>query len=114
MTDCIFCKIVSGDIPADIVYQDEDVVAFRDLNPQAPTHILVIPRKHIATTNDIQPEDAELVGKMHLAAKQIARDEGIAESGYRTVLNCNAAAGQTVFHIHLHVMGGRPMGWPPG
>jgi histidine triad (HIT) family protein len=114
MTDCIFCKIASGDIPGDIVYQDDDVLAFRDLNPQAPTHILVIPRKHIATTNDIQPEDAELVGKMYLAAKQVAKDEGIAEPGYRTVLNCNAGAGQTVFHLHLHLLGGRPMGWPPG
>lgn len=114
MTDCIFCKIVSGDIPGDIVYQDDDVLAFRDLNPQAPTHILIIPRKHIATTNDIQPEDAELVGKMYLAAKQVAADEGIAEPGYRAVMNCNAGAGQTVFHIHLHLIGGRPMGWPPG
>ncbi len=114
MTDCIFCKIVSGDIPGDIIYQDDDVLAFRDLNPQAPTHILVIPKKHIATTNEIEPEDAELVGKMYLAAKQIAKDEGIAESGYRCVLNCNAEAGQTVFHIHLHILGGRPMGWPPG
>lgn len=114
MTDCIFCKIASGDIPGDIVYQDDDVLAFRDLNPQAPTHVLVIPRKHIATTNDIQPEDAELIGKMYLAAKQIARDEGIAESGYRCVLNCNREAGQTVFHIHLHILGGRAMGWPPG
>ena len=114
MTDCIFCKIVSGEIPGDIVYQDDDVLAFRDLNPQAPTHVLVIPRKHIATTNDIQPEDAELIGKMHLAAKQIASDEGIAEAGFRTVMNCNREAGQTVFHIHLHVLGGRAMGWPPG
>lgn len=114
MTDCIFCKIVSGDIPGDIVYQDEDVLAFRDLNPQAPTHILVIPRKHIATINDIQPEDAELIGKMYLAASQIAKDEGIAEPGYRAVMNCNREAGQTVFHIHLHLLGGRPMSWPPG
>ncbi|MDH5472905.1 MAG: histidine triad nucleotide-binding protein [Gammaproteobacteria bacterium] len=114
MTDCIFCKIISGDIPGDIVYQDDDVLAFRDLNPQAPTHVLVIPRKHIATTNDIQPEDAELIGKMYLAAKQIAKDEAIDEAGYRTVINCNRAAGQTVFHIHLHLLGARPMGWPPG
>jgi histidine triad (HIT) family protein len=114
MTDCIFCKIVAGDIPGDIVYQNDDVLAFRDLNPQAPTHILVIPKKHIATTNDIQPDDAELIGKMYLAAKQIAKDEGIAESGYRCVLNCNKQAGQTVFHIHLHILGGRPMSWPPG
>ena len=114
MTDCIFCKIVSGDIPGDIVYQDDDVLAFRDLNPKAPTHILVIPKKHIATLNDLQTDDAELVGKMYLTAKNIAVEEGIAEAGYRTVMNCNAQAGQTVFHIHLHVLGGRPMSWPPG
>lgn len=114
MTDCIFCKIVSGDIPGDIVYQDDDVLAFRDLNPQAPTHVLVIPKKHISTTNDIQPEDASLVGKLFLAAQQVAQQEGIAESGYRSVLNCNEGAGQSVFHIHLHVLGGRQMTWPPG
>lgn len=114
MTDCIFCKIVSGDIPGDIVYQDDDVLAFRDLNPQAPTHFLVISKKHISTINDLDVGDAELVGKMYLAAKKVAADEGIAEAGYRTVMNCNAQAGQSVFHIHLHVLGGRPMGWPPG
>jgi len=114
MTDCIFCKIISGDIPGDIIYQDDDVLAFRDLNPQAPTHFLVIPKKHISTINDLQSEDAELVGKLYLAAKQVAKDEGIAESGYRAVMNCNAGAGQTVFHIHLHVLGGRGMNWPPG
>ncbi len=114
MSDCIFCKIASGEIPANVVYQDDDVLAFRDLNPQAPTHILVIPRKHIATTNDLQPEDAELVGKLYLAAKQIAAEEGLAEKGYRTVMNCNREAGQTVFHIHLHLLGGRHMSWPPG
>jgi len=114
MTDCIFCKIVSGDIPGDIVYQDDDVLAFRDLNPQAPTHILVIPKQHFSTTNDLDAQDAELAGKLILAAKNIAKQEGIAEEGYRTVLNCNRGAGQTVFHIHLHLLGGRPMGWPPG
>ena len=114
MTDCIFCKIISGDIPGDILFQNDDVLAFRDLNPQAPTHFLVIPKKHISTLNDLEADDAELVGKMYLAAKKIATDEGIAEAGYRTVMNCNAQAGQTVFHIHLHVLGGRPMSWPPG
>ena len=114
MTDCIFCKIAAGNIPANIVFQNEEVLAFRDLNPQAPTHILVIPKKHIATTNDITAADAALIGSMYLAAKHIAKDEGIADSGYRTVMNCNRGAGQTVFHIHLHVLGGRPMGWPPG
>lgn len=114
MSDCLFCKIAAGEIPANIVYQDAEVLAFRDLNPQAPTHILVIPKKHIANTNELQPEDAELMGKIHLVAKQVAREEGIADTGYRTVLNCNRDAGQTVFHIHLHLLGGRPMSWPPG
>lgn len=114
MSECIFCKIAKGGIAAEIVYEDEEVVAFRDLNPQAPTHILLIPRKHIPTTNDLTEEDGGLMGKLLLAARDIARQEGIAEAGYRTVLNCNAAAGQTVFHIHLHLLGGRPMGWPPG
>lgn len=114
MTDCIFCKIAAGEIPANVVYQNDQVLAFRDLNPQAPTHILVIPRKHIATTNDITANDAALIGQMYLAARQIAHDENIADSGYRTVMNCNRGAGQTVFHIHLHVLGGRPMSWPPG
>ncbi len=114
MDDCIFCKIVTGDIPADIVYQDEHVLTLRDLNPQAPTHALVISRRHISTLNDLIEDDAELIGRMHLAAKALAEHDGIAESGYRTVFNCNAAAGQTVFHIHLHVLGGRHMTWPPG
>lgn len=114
MTDCLFCKMVSGDIAPDTVYEDDDVLAFRDLNPQAPTHILVIPKRHIATLNDLRPDDAALMGKLCLAAKTVAEQEGIADRGYRTVMNCNAEAGQTVFHIHLHLLGGRTMGWPPG
>lgn len=114
MSDTIFGKIASGEIAADIVYQDDDVVAFRDIGPQAPTHVLVIPRKPIRTINDLQPEDAELVGKMFLAVKRVAEQEGIAEAGYRVVVNCNAAAGQAVFHLHLHLLGGRSLGWPPG
>lgn len=114
MTDTIFGKIARGEIPADLVYEDEDVVAFRDLNPQAPTHILLIPRKPIPTLNDAGPEDAELIGKLFLAAARVAQDTGIAEYGYRTVVNCNAGAGQTVFHLHVHLLGGRPMQWPPG
>jgi histidine triad (HIT) family protein len=114
MPDTIFGKIARGEVPADIVYEDEDVVAFRDLSPQAPTHVLVIPRKPIPTLNDLAPGDAELVGKLFLAAKRVAEQEGIAESGYRTLVNCNAGAGQTVYHLHLHLLGGRPMGWPPG
>ena len=114
MSECIFCKIAKGEIPAEKVYENDQVLAFRDLNPQAPVHILVIPRRHIATLNDLDEGDADLMGRLYLAAKRIAADEGIAESGYRTVINCNAGAGQTVFHVHLHLLGGRPMGWPPG
>lgn len=114
MTDCLFCKMVSGEIEPDLVYEDDEVVAFRDINPQAPTHVLVVPREHIATLNDLQPRHAELVGRMFLAAKEVARKEGIEQRGYRTVINCNREAGQSVFHIHLHVLGGRAMGWPPG
>jgi histidine triad (HIT) family protein len=114
MSDCIFCKIIAGEIPATVVHETDDVLAFRDLGPQAPTHVLVIPKHHIATINDMQDSDAELVGKLYLAAQKVAADEGISESGYRTVMNCNEGAGQTVFHMHLHVLGGRPMTWPPG
>jgi histidine triad (HIT) family protein len=114
MSDTIFGKIAAGEIPADIVYEDDDVVAFRDVSPQAPTHVLVIPRIRIPTLNDLRPEHAELVGKLFLAAGKIAEQEGIAQDGYRTVINCNAAGGQTVFHLHLHLIGGRPMRWPPG
>ncbi|MCG6860201.1 MAG: histidine triad nucleotide-binding protein [Chromatiaceae bacterium] len=114
MSDTLFGKIAAGEIPADIVFEDEDILAFRDIGPQAPTHILVIPRKPIPTLNDLEPGDAELIGKLFLVAKKIAADEGIAEAGYRTVINCNAAAGQSVYHLHLHLLGGRPMQWPPG
>ena len=112
--DCLFCKILSGDIPADIIYESDTAIGFRDVNPQAPTHVLVIPRKHIATLNDLEAGDEEIVGSLHMAAKAIARQEGIADDGYRAVMNCNADAGQTVFHLHLHVLGGRRLGWPPG
>ena len=111
--DCLFCKIVAGEIPADVVYESDTAVAFRDINPQAPTHVLVIPRKHIATINHIDEEDQAVVGSLYTAAREIAAQEGIADDGYRAVMNCNGAAGQTVFHIHLHVLGGRDMGWPP-
>lgn len=112
--DCIFCKIVAGKIDADIVYRDDRVVAFRDLNPQAPTHVLVIPRNHVATIDDLTEADAGDVGSLFLAAKAVARQEGLEEKGYRAVMNCMEGAGQSVFHIHLHVLGGRPLGWPPG
>ena len=114
MSDCLFCKIIHDEIPADIIYQDDAVIGFNDINPQAPTHVLFIPRKHISTLNDLQNNDAELVGQLFLAAKKYAADHNFAEDGYRTVINCNAGAGQTVFHIHLHLLAGRPLGWPPG
>ena len=114
MNDCLFCKVVNGEIDADVVADDDLWTAFRDINPQAPTHILVIPKKHIATVNDTRAEDEVLVGKLVRAAGRIANDEGIAEDGYRLVLNTNAGAGQSVFHIHVHLLGGRPLSWPPG
>ena len=114
MTDCIFCNIINGDIPSQKVYEDDDVFAFRDLNAQAPLHVLIIPKKHIATINALEENDAETVGKLYLAAKKIAADEGYADNGYRVVMNCGEAAGQTVFHIHLHLLAGRSLAWPPG
>ncbi|HEX8945740.1 MAG TPA: histidine triad nucleotide-binding protein [Gemmatimonadaceae bacterium] len=109
---CLFCSIVRREIPATLVYEDEHVIAFRDINPQAPTHVVIVPRDHVASLNDAT-DDAQ-IGRLSLAAAKIARDQGIAESGYRTVVNTNGDAGQTVFHIHLHLLGGRRMGWPPG
>ena len=114
MTDCMFCKMVSGEITPDTVYEDDDVLAFRDINPQAPVHVLVIPKQHVATINDLDADSSALIGKMMMAAAKIAQQEGFAEQGYRTIMNCNAHGGQTVFHIHLHLLGGRVMGWPPG
>lgn len=113
MSDTIFTKIINCEIPATIVFEDEHVVAFRDVNPKAPTHILIVPRKPIPTLNDATEEDKTLLGHMMLTAKKIAADEGL-EKGYRLVMNCREQAGQTVFHIHLHLMGGRAMHWPPG
>lgn len=111
---CLFCKIIAGTIPAAFVHQDEDVVAINDINPQAPTHVLIIPRRHIPTLNDLTPEDDPLVGAMTRAAAAIAKNRGLSDRGYRTVFNCNSEAGQSVFHIHLHLLGGRRMTWPPG
>ena len=111
---CLFCKIVAGEIPAKRIYEDADLVAFEDINPQAPLHCLVVPRRHVATLNDLQAGDDGLVGAMVRRAAAIAKDRGLDAGGYRTVFNCNSDAGQTVFHIHLHVLGGRRMGWPPG
>ncbi|WP_126454344.1 histidine triad nucleotide-binding protein [Sulfuriflexus mobilis] len=114
MSDCLFCKMATGEISPEILYEDAELLAFRDINPHAPSHFLVIPKRHIATINDLQAGDAELVGKLYLAAARVAADLGVAEAGYRTVMNCNADAGQTVFHIHLHVLAGRHLAWPPG
>ena len=113
MSDCIFCKIASGEINASIVYQDDDVVAFNDLNPQAPTHVLVIPRKHVSRISELEEADAALAGRLILAANQIARDLARG-GGLQLVLNCNEGAGQSVWHVHLHLLGGRTFGWPPG
>ena len=112
--DCLFCKILNGDIPSTEVYSDDEVYAFRDINPGAPTHILVIPRKHIPTIADVGPEDEALLGKMLLKANAIAAAEGIQDAGFRYVINCNDHGGQEVYHLHLHILGGRQMTWPPG
>ena len=114
MADCLFCKIIDGRIAGAIVHQDERTVAFKDINPQAPMHVLVVPRRHIATLNDLTPEDDGIVGELVRRGAALAKAAGYSDRGYRTVFNTNAEAGQTVFHIHLHVLGGRTMTWPPG
>jgi len=114
MDNCIFCRIASGEAPARILFADDDVVAFHDIRPQAPVHVLVIPRRHLDSLAHAAPEDAALLGRLCLAAAEAARRTGIAERGYRVVVNSGAGAGQSVFHVHLHVLGGRPIGWPPG
>jgi histidine triad (HIT) family protein len=114
MMSCIFCRIVKGEVPSKRLYEDEDVLAFADISPQAPTHVLVVPKRHIANIADITPGDAELIGKLFLIGNQMARDGGIAERGYRLVINSGPDGGQAVDHIHLHVLGGRRMTWPPG
>lgn len=114
MGDTIFGKIIRREIPADIVYEDDEVLGFRDVNPQAPVHVLFIPKRPLATLDDAGPGDAELLGKLLLAAAGYARQEGLAEQGYRTVVNCNEHGGQTVFHLHVHLLAGRRMAWPPG
>jgi histidine triad (HIT) family protein len=111
---CLFCRIIAGEIPASKVYEDDHLLAFNDINPQAPMHVLIVPRAHVATLNDLAPEHDDLVGEMVRRAAALAAERGYAESGYRTVFNCNAAAGQTVFHVHLHVLAGRSFTWPPG
>jgi histidine triad (HIT) family protein len=113
MTDCLFCRIIAGEIPSKKVYEDDHTYAFEDINPQAPTHVLVVPKKHVRGLKEAGPEDAEIVGRCHLTAAHIARDRNI-EDGYRTVLNIGPRAGQSVFRLHVHLLGGRRLGWPPG
>jgi histidine triad (HIT) family protein len=113
MADCLFCKIVTGEIPTKKIYEDDRVFAFEDINPQAPTHVLIVPKKHIVGLKEAQPGDAEIIGYCQLTAAKIARERRI-DSGYRTVYNVGPGAGQSVFHLHLHLLGGRPLGWPPG
>lgn len=114
MSNCLFCKIVNRDIPAAIVYEDDRVLAFNDINPQAPSHVLVIPKRHVASLNDIDAEDDALIGEVVRRAAAIADERGLTASGFRTVFNTGRDGGQTVFHVHLHLLGGRPMAWPPG
>ncbi len=112
--DCLFCKIISKTIPADIVYEDDLIIAFNDIHPKAPLHQLIIPRKHIATINDIMEDDVNLIGRLYLTAKQLAKQNGVDTTGYRLVMNCNKHGGQEVYHIHLHLLAKRQMTWPPG
>jgi histidine triad (HIT) family protein len=114
MSDCIFCKIVSGDIPSDKVYEDDLVIGFRDLNPQAPHHYLLIPKQHIATINDVDQSNEAIMGRLYYAAAKLAKELGFDEAGYRAVMNCNGDRGQTVYHVHLHLLAGRQLTWPPG
>ena len=114
MSDCLFCGIVEGKIKGEIVYRDNSIVAFKDINPKAPVHILIVPTKHIATLLDLQEEDKEIFGEIFAVANRLAEQQGISKGGFRVVANCGAGAGQTVFHIHFHLLGGRPMEWPPG
>ena len=114
MGDCIFCKIIKGEIPSKKVYEDKDIFAFEDVNPQAPVHVLIVPKKHIEKSLDATGQDKELIGSIFMAANKLAKEKGIAESGFRLVVNCNRDSGQEVFHIHFHLLGGRKMKWPPG
>ena len=114
LMDCLFCKIIAGEIPAKILYEDQNVIAFEDIMPQAPVHFLVIPKKHISTLNDVTDSDTLAMGALPIIASKIAKQKGVAEDGYRTVMNCNENGGQTVYHIHMHVLAGRKLNWPPG
>lgn len=113
-SDCIFCQIIDGRLPADILYQDDEVIAFRDIHPVAPTHILIIPKRHIATANEFSAQDEQTLGRLMSTASKLAKELGIDQNGYRMVMNCNRDGGQTVFHVHLHLLAGRSFSWPPG
>ncbi len=112
--ECLFCKIINKEVSCDLIYEDNDVIAFRDINPQAPVHILVIPKRHISTLLEIKDEDKELIGKIFLVINEIAYKEGIAQDGFRVIANCNRLSGQAIFHMHFHILGGRRLSWPPG
>jgi histidine triad (HIT) family protein len=114
MSDCLFCRIINREVPASIVYEDDRLLAFNDINPQAPLHALVIPKRHIERLTDLTPEDDAIIGELARRAAAIAREKGYADGGFRTVFNTNSDAGQTVFHVHLHLLAGRRLGWPPG
>jgi histidine triad (HIT) family protein len=114
VADCLFCRIAGGEIPADVIHSDPEVMAFRDIHPQAPTHVLIIPRKHIPSVNELSRSEADLMGRLFLVARDLARKEGVGEGGYRMVVNAGPDAGQSVFHVHMHLLGGRALGWPPG
>lgn len=114
MSNCIFCKIISGEIPAKKVFENDNIIAFNDINPEAPVHILIIPKKHIASVNEITEQDINIIGEIFLAAKEIAKNQGVSEDGYRVVTNCGEKAGQSVQHLHYHLLGGRNLKWPPG
>jgi len=114
VSDCLFCKVAAGEIPSQKLFEDDEIVAFEDINPHAPVHVLVIPRRHITTLNELEPGDDPLMGRLLRAGARVARERDIADRGYRVVLNCNADAGQSVWHVHMHVLGGRNLRWPPG
>lgn len=114
MSDCLFCGIIKGEIKGEFVYQDDSLVAFKDINPKAPVHLLIVPRKHVATLLDVEPGDRELIGDIFQAASRLAKEHGIDKDGFRVVVNCGAGAGQSVFHLHYHLLGGRALSWPPG
>ena len=114
MADCVFCKIAAGEMDTELLYEDEDIVAFEDINPRAPTHLLIIPRKHIATLDELQGEDYHLVGDIYRVANQLAEEAGISDNGYQIMANCKEDGGQVIYHIHFHLLGGRKLNWPPG